>query len=57
MTAGVLWTNVFVHKEFSGLDIKLFGDVVTDFDQILTALTAGAGFGCMIVFNALQMIG
>lgn len=44
-------------EEFSRFDIELFADVLTDFDQGGAALTAGAGFGFVAVFDARQVLG
>jgi len=44
-----------VDKELGGFDIQLFSDVFANFDQVLAALTALAGFWFVAVFNARQM--
>ncbi len=46
-----------MNKEASWLDIELFADVFTDFDEILAALTTGARIRFMVMFNAWQMVG
>ena len=54
-TAGVLGADVAVNEELGGFDIQLFGDVFTDLDQVLTALTALAGLRFVKMVNARQM--
>ena len=44
-------------EEAGGLDIELLAHVLTDFDQILAALTTDACVRFMPVFNARQMLG
>jgi len=51
-----LGTDVPVDKEFGGLDIQLFGDILPDFDQAVAAAAASAGFWFMAVFDARQMV-
>jgi hypothetical protein len=43
-----------MHEETGGVDIELFADILTDLDPILAALTAGAGFRFVAVFDAWQ---
>ena len=54
--AGILRTDVAVHKEFGGFDVELFGDVFADFYQITATLLALTGLQFMPVFDAWQMI-
>jgi hypothetical protein len=56
-TAGILRTDVAMDEEAGRLDIELFADVFTDLDEILAALTTGARFRFMAVFDARQMLG
>ena len=44
-------------EETGRFDIKLFANVLTDFDEILAALTTSARRRFMAVFNARQMVG
>ena len=44
-------------KEAGGLDIELLADVLTDFDQILAALTTDACVRFMPMFDSRQMLG
>ena len=45
-----------VDKELGRIDIQLFADVLADFDQILAAMTAGAGCRLMAVFDTRQVV-
>lgn len=45
-----------MNEESGRFHIELFGDVFTDFDQIVAALAALAGGWLVAVFNAWQMI-
>jgi hypothetical protein len=44
-----------MHKEFGRLNVQLLGDVFADFG--LAALTTGAGFKLVAIFDTRQMIG
>jgi hypothetical protein len=46
-----------MHEETGRLDIELLADVFANLDQIVAALTAGAGFRFMAVFDARQVLG
>jgi hypothetical protein len=45
-----------VDKEPGRLDVQLFSDVFADLDQVLTALSALAGFGLVPVFDTREMV-
>ena len=56
-TTGVLRTDVAMDEEARRFDIQLFTDILTDLDQILSALATGAGFRFMAVLDARQVPG
>ena len=53
-TAGVLRTDVAVHKEARRFHVQLFADILADQDQGGAALAALARFGFMAVLDARQ---
>lgn len=53
---GVLRADMPVDKEPGRLDVQLFSDVFADLDQVLTALSALAGFGLVPVFDTREMV-
>jgi len=50
--AGILGTDVAVHKEARRLHVELFADVLADLDEVGATLTALAAFGLVAMLDA-----
>ena len=50
-SAGVLRTDMTMHKETGGFDVELFTHVFADLSEFMSALAAGARFRFMAMFN------
>jgi len=45
-----------VNEKLGGFDVQLFGHVFADFDQVFTALSAGARLRFVAVLDTRQMV-
>ena len=53
-TAGILRTDMAVHKETGRLHVQLLADVLANLDQVRAAMTALATLGFVAVLDARQ---